>query len=141
MIQNQSKIVIKDTSGVKNGRIIAVKTHGRVGGLVKMSIISGKRKVKKKTNLLSMLSPSRRSELQHVLIIQTKAPINRLDGSSVKFDCNVGVTVNFSGKKGGKLDKRFKRIKTVVPLEIKKLTKDSNFVGNYNLAKLGRRLI
>lgn len=82
MLQKQSVINIKDNSGMFEGRIInATKSNNaRCGVCVKVSIIRAK-------------SDRHCGSIKDVWVIQTKKPVMRKDGSTLKFDKNSGVCV------------------------------------------------
>lgn len=113
MIQNQTKIIIKDNSGVLMGRCInAGQQRGIISQLIKIAVLKSKassRTAKRKT--------SKRSALQDVLLVQTKKTIHRNDGSTLQFNGNKGVCVS---KSGAQLQLGFKRINTAVTVELKK---------------------
>lgn len=114
MIQNRSKIVIKDNSGIIRGRTVQTgraKTKS-LGGVVKLSV------TKAKSQTLGSKT-QKGSFLQDVVLISSKKPVLRLDGGSLRFCANAGVTIGRSGKK---MALGFKRINGVVPFEVKKCT-------------------
>ena len=131
MIQNQSKIVIKDNSGLLLGRCInARKPYASVGSRIKVAVLKAKSITKRKNESNS----SRNKLLQDLVLIQTKRIIIRNDGSTVKFNENRGVCV--SKGRGGKLQLGFKRINSSVALELKQSQKT-----NANLVKFAKGLI
>lgn len=133
MIRNQSELLIKDNSGILKGRCINIgKSPFRaIGDFIKISI------TRSKSSRLSKNKNIRSNLVQDLLIIQTKKPIIRYDGSTIKFNQNCGVCVNLNVGKGMRLQLGFKRIKTTVPFELKGRIKQ----GSHNFIKLGKNLV
>lgn len=132
MIQNRSKILIKDNSGIVRGRTIQAgraRTQS-LGGVVKFSI------TKAKSNWSSKTKGQKSRPLQDVVLISSKKPMLRLDGCGLKFQSNHGVTVGRSGKK---MALGFKRINGVVPFELKKSTHHGASLGM--ILKLARNQV
>lgn len=88
MIQERSIIKIADNSGAKVVRCFRVlggsrKRYARVGDIIVASVqVAEPRKNIKKKDIVK------------VLIIRTKSPIKRPDGSCVRFDENAGVIID-----------------------------------------------
>lgn len=121
MIQNRSKIAIKDNSGIIRGRTVQTgraKTKS-LGGVVKLSVTKAKSQI-----LGSKIHKSRM--LQDVVLIGSKKPVVRLDGSTLRFCVNAGVTIGRSGKK---MTLGFKRVNSIVPFEVKKCTHKGGNLG------------
>lgn len=113
MIQNRSKIFIKDNSGIVRGRTIQAGSCGNktLGGVVKLSV------TKAKSHWSLKLKSQKDRPLQDVVLINTKKHTLRYDGSCLRFNSNAGVTL---GRGGKKISLGFKRINGVVPFELKK---------------------
>lgn len=140
MLQNQTKILIKDNSGLLQGKIINISgtRKAKVGNKLKVTIMRAKLKNNMGKNVKPGKLPVLRGKLQDLLVIQTKKKINRYDGSSLKFNSNCGVCVNLSKKR---LQFGFKRINTCVPFELKNNKHWQAFKGSYNLMKLAKNFI
>lgn len=91
MVQNETNLVVADNSGAKSVRIFCLYGGGNrksssIGDIVlcavKSAIPNGK--VKK-------------SDIVRGVIVRTKYPINRPDGSTISFDDNAVVLVNEDG--------------------------------------------
>lgn len=88
MIQPQSIVKIADNTGAKIGRVFKVlgsskKRYARVGELVVISVqVAEPRKMVKKKDVL------------HAVVVRTKQPIRRADGSYIRFDENAVVIVD-----------------------------------------------
>ena len=92
MIQPQTIVEIADNSGAKIGRVFKVlgsskKRYARIGDMVVLSVQKAepRKAVKKKDVLFG-------------LVVRTKAPMRRKDGSYVRFDENAVVIMD-KGKK------------------------------------------
>lgn len=133
MLKIQSHINIKDNSGAMAGRCINV--HGRpwcgVGHTCTVTITKAKPIVSKKSGFNKS-----KAQIQDLLILQTKTPYSRHDGSFLKFSANNAVTYSVAGAKA---TVGFKRINTGVPFELKKGNAKVR-VGN-GLIKLAKTLI
>lgn len=88
MIQERSIIKIADNSGAKTVRCFRIlggskKRYARVGDIIVASVqlAEPRKNIKKK-------------DIVRVLIIRTKSPIKRPDGSYVRFDENAGVIID-----------------------------------------------
>ncbi len=88
MIQMQSLLSVCDNSGAK--RVICIKVLGgsrrMIAGIGDVIMISTR-------NVLSN-SNIKKGEMHRALIVRTKAPLKRLDGSSLRFDSNAVVLLN-----------------------------------------------
>ena len=132
MIQNQTKISIKDNSGLLLGRCINAGKQGVVptlGQRVKVTVLKSKAITKRKG--------SKRGALQDLLLVQTKKSICRNDGSTLKFNGNKGVCVSGSGTK---FQYGFKRINTAVTVELKKSLGQYGGYGT-NIMKLAKNIL
>jgi ribosomal protein L14 len=147
MLQIQTKILIKDNSGLLQGKIInsgrAIKRNATVGNSIKIAVTRAKSKagLGKNIKTSSRVQTSSKGQLQDLLIIQTKKIILRNDGSTVKFDSNSGVCISFRSAHKKLLQFGFKRINTSVPFELKKHSHWQTFKGSYNLIKLAKNLL
>jgi large subunit ribosomal protein L14 len=145
MLQTQSRITIKDNSGLLRGKIInsGRSLHPVVGNCVKATITRAKSKSNLKgTSAGLKQARSVKGQLQDLLIIQTRKQLQRYDGSSIKFDSNSAVSISFKGaQKKKRLQFGFKRINTAVPFELKKRNHWQSFKGSYNLIKLAKNLL
>jgi large subunit ribosomal protein L14 len=90
MIQTGTKLKVADNSGAKIVECIKVLStskynYASIGDIIVVSIKKAisKKKIKK-------------GQVVKALIIRTKKNINRLDGSSVKFDSNAVILINNS---------------------------------------------
>tara|TARA_B100001093_G_C26432217_1_gene844506 strand:- start:43 stop:411 length:369 start_codon:yes stop_codon:yes gene_type:complete len=88
MIQSESNLLVADNSGAK--RIMCIKVIGgskrryaRIGDIIIVSVKDAipRSKVKK-------------GEVQRAIIVRTKKPFIREDGSSIKFDTNAAVLLD-----------------------------------------------
>jgi large subunit ribosomal protein L14 len=110
MIQPQSIVKIADNTGAKIGRVFKVlggskKRYARVGDIVVLSVqIAEPRKLVKKKEIL------------HGLVVRSKAPIRRKDGSYIKFDENAVVIIDKAKK-----EPRANRVFGPIPREISEL--------------------
>jgi len=88
MIQPQSIVKIADNTGAKIGRVFKVlggskRRYARIGDLVVISVqVAEPRKMVKKKDVL------------HAVVVRTKQPTRRADGSYIKFDENAVVIVD-----------------------------------------------
>jgi len=131
MIQTQTKIIIKDNSGILRGRCINTR-HKKPKGIGNhVSVAVTKTKAHRQTHFKT-------SACQDLLIIQTKKAVHRYDGSSVQFNVNTGVCVVLNDHK---LQLGFKRINTTVPFELKKQNHIKLGQGSSNLIKLAKNLV
>lgn len=107
MIQPQSIVKIADNTGAKVGRIFKVlggskKRYARVGDIVVLSVqVAEPRKMVKKKDVL------------HAVVVRTKQPIRRADGSYIKFDENAVVIIDKE-----KHEPRANRVFGPIPREI-----------------------
>ena len=107
MIQPQSIVKIADNTGAKIGRVFKViggskKRYARVGELVVLSVqVAEPRKMVKKKDIL------------HAVVVRTKQPIRRADGSYIKFDENAVVIVDKEKK-----EPRANRVFGPIPREV-----------------------
>jgi len=88
MIQPQSIVKIADNTGAKIGRVFKViggskKRYARIGDLVVLSVqVAEPRKMLKK------------KEICHAVVVRSRQPLRRADGSYIKFDENAVVIVD-----------------------------------------------
>lgn len=88
MIQPRSIVEIADNSGAKIGRIFKVlgsskKRYAKIGDIVVLSVQKAEpRKAVKKKDVL------------YGIVVRSKAPFRRIDGSYVRFDENAVVILN-----------------------------------------------
>lgn len=143
MIQIKTKIVIKDNSEFLKAYCInsGVKKSAAVGSCVKVSVS----KTKPSSSFSSSLKnapESAKQSLQSLLVVQTKAPILRADGSSLHFNFNSGVSILLK-KAGTKRQHQlgFKRINTAVPFELKNKVYIEKLKGVPNVIKLAKHLL
>ena len=92
MIQTESQLLVADNSGAKLIRCIKViggskRRYARIGDIIIVSIKDAipRSKVKK-------------GEVQRAVIVRTKKPLIREDGSSIKFDSNSAVLLDKSNE-------------------------------------------
>lgn len=123
-LQTRSEITIKDNSGFMRGRVINATPNPTIGSKLKLVITKSKSKHKKTTS----------RKLQDVLVIQTKRPVVRLDGSTIRFNANSAVVVNLNKHT---LVLGFKRVNTCVPFEVKR----GQIKGSANVIKLAKALL
>jgi len=92
MIQQETRLVAADNSGARSLQCIRVlggtrRRYARVGDMIVASVKTA--------------SPSgavRRKTVVRAVIIRTRSPIRRKDGSSIKFDDNAAVVLSEDGK-------------------------------------------
>jgi ribosomal protein L14 len=142
MIQIKTKILIKDNSDFLKASCIysGIKRSATVGSCIKVSVSKMKSGWSLSTSLKN--APEAKQSLQHLLIVQTKAPILRADGSSLHFNFNSGVSILF--KKAGTKRQHllgFKRINTAVPFELKNKEYTQRLKGVPNVIKLAKHLL
>jgi len=125
-LQTRSKITIKDNSGLMRGRVINAMPNATLCSKLKLVITKRKSKPQKTKS---------RNKLQDVLVIQTKRPVLRFDGSTIRFNSNSAVVVNLNKNT---LVLGFKRVNTCVPFEIKHTLKEK---GSTNIIKLAKALL
>lgn len=143
MIQTKTKILVKDNSDFLNAICInsGVKRSATVGSSIKASIYKMKSGLNIKTSLKNAAENAKQS-LQYLLIVQTKTPIVRADGSSLHFYSNSGVSILLK-KTGTKRQHLlgFKRINTAVPFELKNREYMEKIKGAPNVIKLAKHLL
>ncbi len=107
MIQPQSIVKIADNTGGKIGRVFKVlggskKRYARIGDIVVLSVqVAEPRKMVKKKEIL------------HAVVVRTKYPTRRADGSYIKFDENAVVIIDKEKKEA-----RANRVFGPIPREI-----------------------
>jgi ribosomal protein L14 len=143
MIQTKTKILIKDNSDFFKASCInsGVKRSATVGSCIKVSVSKMKPGSSLSTSLKNNALEAKQS-LQNLLIVQTKAPILRADGSSLHFNFNSGVSILLK-KAGTKRQHQlgFKRINTAVPFELKNKEYIQRLKGVPNVIKLAKHLL
>jgi large subunit ribosomal protein L14 len=118
MIQQESYLVAADNSGAKLVQVIQVKGASRrryahVGDLIKVTVKDAipRGKVKK-------------GEVHNAVVVRTKHPIRRADGSAIRFDSNAAVLLDAKNEPLGtrifgpvtrELRERFMRIISLAP--------------------------
>lgn len=92
MIQHMSELEVADNSGAKRIRCIKVlggskRRYARIGDVIVVSIKEAipKAKVKK-------------GDVKKAVIVRTKQPLHRSDGSTIRFDENSAVLINEQGE-------------------------------------------
>jgi len=107
MIQPQSIVKIADNTGAKIGRVFKVlggskKRYARIGEVVVLSVqVAEPRKMVKKKEVL------------HAVVVRTKYPTRRKDGSYITFDENAVVIIDKEKK-----EPRANRVFGPIPREI-----------------------
>ncbi len=110
MIQPQTIVKIADNTGAKVGRVFKVlggskKRYARVGDIVVLSVqVAEPRKMVKKKDVL------------HAVVVRTKYPMRRSDGSYIKFDENAVVIIDKEKK-----EPRANRVFGPIPREVTEL--------------------
>ncbi len=110
MIQPQTIVKIADNTGAKVGRVFKVlggskKRYARVGDIVVLSVqVAEPRKMVKKKDVL------------HAVVVRTKYPMRRSDGSYIKFDENAVVVIDKEKK-----EPRANRVFGPIPREVTEL--------------------
>lgn len=150
MIQVQTQVLIKDNSGLLRGKCInsitAPNTTAKVGHAIKVTITKAKSKaspiISKAKQQSRLFQRSSKGSLQTLLVIQTKKPIIRYDGSTVKFNTNSAVSVGLKASSSKqRLQLGFKRINSTVPFELKNKVHWQAFGPTLNLIKLAKSLL
>lgn len=110
MLQPQSIVKIADNTGAKIGRVFKViggskKRYARIGEVVILSVQSAepRKQVKKK-------------DVLHAVVVRSKQPFRRKDGSYIRFDENAVVII---GK--GTKEPRATRVFGPIPRELSEL--------------------
>ena len=110
MIQPQSIVKIADNTGAKIGRVFKVlggskKRYARVGDIVVLAVqVAEPRKMVKKKDVL------------HAVVVRTKQPTRRKDGSYIRFDENAVVIIDKEKK-----EPKANRVFGPIPREIAEL--------------------
>lgn len=110
MIQPQSIVKIADNTGAKIGRVFKVpgsskKRYARIGEIVVLSVqVAEPRKMVKKKDVL------------HAVVVRTKQPLRRKDGSYIRFDENAVVIIDKAKK-----EPKANRVFGPIPREIAEL--------------------
>jgi large subunit ribosomal protein L14 len=87
MIQQESKIIAADNSGARSLKCIRVlggsgRRYARVGDIVVASV-----------KTVNPAGGVKRKSVVKAVVVRTRSPILRLDGSTIKFDDNAGVVL------------------------------------------------
>lgn len=90
MIQQESRLKVADNSGAKELLTIrvmggSVRRHGKVGDIVTASVRSA-----------APASSVRKGEVVKAVIVRTRNPVRRADGSYIRFNENAAVIVDDS---------------------------------------------
>ena len=93
MIHIQTKLKIKDNTGVKIGQCIKIykKATGTIGDTILISVKNLRLNKKKKIKIT-------KGDLLKALIIQTKYSVKNTTGNYIKFDNNCAVILNNQNK-------------------------------------------
>ena len=107
MVQPQSIVKIADNTGAKIGRVFKVlggskKRYARIGDLVVLSV-----QVAEPRNMV------KKKEILHAVVVRSKQPTRRADGSYIKFDENAVVIVDKE-----KREPRANRVFGPIPREV-----------------------
>jgi large subunit ribosomal protein L14 len=107
MIQDRSLVTITDNSGGKIGRVFKIlggskKRYARIGDILVLSVQTAepRKGVKKK-------------DVCHAIVVRSRQPMRRKDGSYVRFDDNAVVLIE-----KGKQEPRANRVFGPIPREI-----------------------
>lgn len=92
MLQERSIVNIADNSGASKVMLFSVRGKNNQYSAKVGSIVVGS--VKK----ASPNGKVKKGQVVHILIVRTRAKINRKDGSSIRFSDNAGVVVNKATK-------------------------------------------
>jgi large subunit ribosomal protein L14 len=123
MIHDRSIVKIADNTGGKIGRVFKVlggskKRYARLGDVVVLSVqVAEPRKMVKKKEVL------------YGVVVRTKQPYRRKDGSYIKFDENAVVIIE-----KGKTEPRANRVFGPIPREIAEM-------GYQRIASLAREVL
>ncbi len=92
MIQQETELEVADNSGARRVRCIRVlggskRRYGRVGDVIVCSVKEAipRGKVKK-------------GDVVYAVIVRTRKPVKRPDGSAIRFDSNAAVIINKQGE-------------------------------------------
>lgn len=115
MLQEESIVRVADNSGAKRVRIFRIpggsrKRYARLGDIAIASVQEAEPR-----------KPVKKKDIVKVLVIRTKVPVRRKDGSCVRFDNNAVVLVN------ERKEPRATRIFGPIPREIKEKGFDKVF--------------
>lgn len=143
MIQRKTKIVIKDNSGFLKS--YCINSHprnkgARVGHSLKVAITKSKNALSQSSSSRGS-SPSQKECVTNLLIIHTRCPISRYDGSFIRFHYNSGVSILLKKTLKNPIQFGFKRINTALPFELRKRSHWQGFQGTLNITKLAKSLI
>ena len=150
MIQTKTKILIRDNSAFLEASCInysknssSLTKGAKIGNCIKASISKIKSNVNKGRGSGSFVRETNaKSSLQNLLVIQTKKPIYRGDGSTLQFAFNSGVSIilkKVKAKKAYQLG--FKRINSTIPFELKDKTRMQKLKAVLATVKLAKHLV
>ncbi len=122
MIQMQTKLDVADNTGARVAQCIKVLggTHHYHAGVGDVVVLSIKKAIPGGT--------VKKKEMVRGVIVRTKAPIRRTDGSTVRFDSNAVVLINRDGEPLGT------RIFGPVPRELRRTRTGRTFMRIISLA-------
>lgn len=149
MIQTKTKILITDNSALLEGYCINYNSNSskkavRIGGCIKVSVSKMKTNVNKERASSTSILPeaNMKRPLHSVLVIQTKAPANRADGSTVQFSANCGVSIILK-KTGSKKSQQlaFQRVNSTIPFELKDKAHMQKVKIAFSVVKLAKHLV
>ncbi len=88
MIQQETKLEVADNSGAKSVVCIKVlggagRRYGKIGDVIKVAVQEA-----------LPASKIKKGQVVNALIVRTKAPVRRQDGSAIRFDKNAVVLLN-----------------------------------------------
>ena len=114
MIQTQTKLKVIDNSGAKLGQCIKVlggyrKKNAKVGDTIVLSV---KKKIKTAIGV-NAKAKVKKGSVNKAVILRTKKPTLRKDGSSIRFMENAALILNQQGQPVGT------RVLGVIPKELK----------------------
>lgn len=107
MIQPQSIVKVTDNTGARVGRVFKVlggsrRRYARIGDTVVLSVQEAEPRKQVK-----------RKDVLHAVVVRTRAPFRRTDGSYIRFDENAVVVIE-----KGKTDPRANRVFGPIPREL-----------------------
>ncbi len=88
MIQHQSRLIVADNSGARELKCIKVlggtkRRYANIGDVIVCSVKAA-----------SPDSKIKKGDVVKAIIVRTKAPLRRVDGSYIRFDDNAAVIIN-----------------------------------------------
>jgi ribosomal protein L14 len=130
MLQTKSKLIIRDNSGHTSGVVLGARRRGLALGDTFSMVITGRSSSRHRrggNKRQGRPAPGRG------MLVQSRQPVVRYDGSSYRFALNGCVSLNRSA---GGLSLGFRRIVGTVPYELKR--RRSALLNNANLPRLAR---